>query len=116
MTDEFIRVAFASTLESGKELLEVYTISDSGVAVSVAGDGEVEVLFPAFSFDGENYTEKEASEKSVSVTYKGYRCTYKTDGEVVKKYDALANRNGHYEGYAARGENQVKLQISIEKA
>ena len=68
-----------------------------------------------FYFDGKEYTQTEVSEGNVSVKYKGYACTYSTDGVLSDEQHIYANRNGHYKAFTARNTHHVFLKIKINK-
>lgn len=111
---DFVRIKFKSTLANGSVINETYTISDRGVEIQASGSGEIEILFPMFAFDGENHTETAITENSAVVSYKGFKCTYLTDGIIEDKNLKYANRNGIYTAAAAKGENSITLKIAIK--
>ena len=113
--DNFVRVKFECITEKGMVIYKTCTISDDGVEIVASGDGEIEILFPVFEFDGETYTETAFLDKKAVVVYKGYKCIYSTDGIIVDKKSVYANRNGHYTGAAAVGEGSVSLKVEITK-
>ncbi len=113
--DQFIRLKFEIKTESGTTLYETFTISDGGVEINASGEGEIEILFPMFEFDGKNHTNISVSEKSAVISYKGYKCIYSTDSIITDKKTVYANRNGHYNAAAAIGNNSVLLKIEIVK-
>lgn len=115
VTDKFVRANFECRTESGKVIKETCTVSDDGVEITASGDGELEILFPLFMFDGLNHTEISVSEKTATVLYKGYKCAYRTNGTIAEKASVYANRNGHFKVAAATGKNSVTLNISIDK-
>lgn len=90
-------------------------VSADGVEIVIFGEGDTDILFPAFEFDGENYTKIFATEKTVQTEYKGYICSYTTDGKMVDKNQVFANRNGHYKYFAATKKDSVSLKIKIDK-
>ena len=94
--NDFIRVEFECRMTSGKIINQTCTISNKGVEFEAQSDGEVEILFPLFDFDGLNSTEITVSEKGATVSYKGFECVYLTDGTIKVRNEIYANRNGHY--------------------
>ena len=92
---------------------QTFTISDKGVKIEVEADGEAEILFPVFSFDGVNYTEKISGEKSIDVVYKGYKCSYSASAEIENKKLIYKNRNGEYNAFCAKDEKHITLEIEI---
>lgn len=113
ITDTFVQIKFECKQKDGIAFYETCTVSDSGVEVTVEGEGELEILFPIFDFDGKYYTEKSVFEKRVQITYNGYICRYVTNGIIKEKNTVYANRNGHYKAAAACGKNSVSLKIDI---
>lgn len=113
VTDEFALVQFECRTEKNNIINQTFKISDKGVKIDVSADGEIEVLFPMLSFDGMNYTEKTLSEKSANLLYKGYKCMYLTNSLIEDKNLIYKNRNGCYDAFCAKGENNVTLEIEI---
>ncbi len=112
---EFVSVKIECSTQNGSLIHQAITVSDRGVRIDAQGDGEIEILFPVFDFDGEKHTRIFACENSVQVEYEGHKCTYSTDNEIVNKNKVYANRNGHYKAYAVTGQNSVSLQIEITR-
>ncbi|MBQ8719544.1 MAG: hypothetical protein IJY65_00745 [Clostridia bacterium] len=100
---------------AGRVSREHYTVSESGVTVSVEGEGEIGYVLPAFSFDGECYSEITLDAHSLTVSYGGFACRYTTDGTVLDLGRTAANRNGHYRAFLATGSGKLKLKIEIIK-
>ncbi len=115
ITDSFVSVRFECRLGEKYSITESCMITEDGVTIEAMGNGDVEILFPAFDFDGKTYTDIRIAEKNVAVSYKGFECRYTTDGTVSDKNLVIANRNGHYKGFVAMGRDKVTLKISIEK-
>ena len=90
-------------------------MSDDGVEITARGDGEIEIIFPVFEFDGQSHTEIFQTEKITSVSYKGFKCNYSTNGKMLNKNQVYANRNGRYTAVAAVGDKRVCLKIEIVK-
>lgn len=115
VTASCVKCIYDCENQYGLKLEQIYTVTETGVEVIVKGVGEIEILLPLFYFDGKTYTEKSISEKSASVTYKGWKCTYTTDGKLVESDKIYANRNGHYTRACVTGENSVTVKIEIEE-
>jgi len=99
----------------GKTVLENYVVSKDGVSITAESAGQIGFGLPAFSFDGEISPEIIAEKDSLTVSYRGWRCRYTTNGTVVDLKQTAANRNGHYLMFVAVGQNQVDVHIKIEK-
>ncbi len=109
-------ISFDCIIEEKVLYTESYSISPEGVLVTVEGNGELEILFPVFDFDGETKTIIDITEKNVNVSYKGYTCCYSGSGFVENKDCMCANRNGHYQKMAVKGKNKVSLKIELKSA
>ena len=114
VTEAYVRVKCFFESEDKLQMWETYTISSEGVMFEVEGEGEVEICFPVFEFDGKHHTEIFAQEKQVDVRYKGYCCSYLSDSEISLRDDVFANRNGHYRAASIRGEKYLALKITID--
>jgi len=112
--NDFVKVAFECTTVGGKVVNQICTLTDDGVKVEVCGDGEVEILFPLFEFDGLSHTGISILKESAVVSYKGFKCIYSTNGTITDQKSVYANRNGHYKGAAAKGKNSIWLKVKIE--
>lgn len=100
---------------SEAEISSEYRLSKEGLAVTVKADGAA-LLIPAFVFDGERYSEISAGKDYISVSFDGWRCTYKTDGAISELGWLGANRNGHYKAFAAYTEGgNLCVSVKIEK-
>jgi hypothetical protein len=83
--------------------------------MSLAGPGAVAMQLPAFVFDGENDAEISCIGKSLVVHYRGWICSYLTDGTLVDTGRTCSNRNGRYRVFEARGEKSMSVTVSIRK-
>lgn len=115
-TEESAAVSLLSEFEDRTVLKHSYKASKNGVDVEVAGAEKVVFSFLAFDFDGETKTDIAVSEQSVSVTYEGYTCTYKTDGKILSRDEFADNRNGRYRVFYAVAEKVLSLHIAIDEA
>lgn len=113
--DNHAEIEFLCQTVSGAIVHENIIVSDDGVLLTASSPGSVEILFPAFLFDGSEKSKIDASENTLLVHYKGCVCEYSTNGKIVSKNSVYANRNGHYAAYAVKGENSVVLNIKIYK-
>ena len=111
-----IAVSFDCVVDKKVMYTENYTVSPEGVLVTVEGNGDLEILFPVFDFDGETKTNTEIKENNVNVIYKGYKCCYLGSGSIENKNCMCANRNGHYQKMAVKGKNKVSIKIELKSA
>ncbi len=108
-------VKFLCTDESGAQLEQSFSITARGVFAEAIGKGTVEIAFPLLAFDGEEHPAHIVTDKSAQVLYEGWRCTFSSDGALVRENTLYENRNGAYAGFCATGENRVSLLIEIDK-
>ena len=91
------------------------TLSDAGLKSVVTGPGNVALALPAFAFDGRTETQIDVSPTTLTVTYRGWRCRYETDGEIVDTGLAACNRSGRYRRFEARGRKTLHVRTTIER-
>ena len=91
-------------------------LSDGGMEMTLAGEGQVAMDLPVFEFDGRDSSHVVHNETSVSVFHRGWMCRYRTDGRIAPLGTAAHNRNGRYAAFRATGEKNLKVWIEILKA
>ena len=101
--------------EDEQEIISEYKVDATGVQIKLSGDGRVALMLPAFYFDGESYTKISSDKNTLSVSYGGYVCRYKTSGEILPLDISGANRNGLYKAFCATAERTLDVKIEIEK-
>lgn len=89
-------------------------LSKDGLLSELAGEGNVALSLPAFEFDGRDRTEISCQGDTLVVRYRGWRCVYKTDGEIVDTGVSCCNRNGRYRVFEARGENRLRVGVELD--
>ena len=89
-------------------------LSADGLDMSLSGPGSLAMKLPAFEFDGEHSAEISCSGKSLSVSYRGWTCTYTTDGEIADCGFVCCNRNGRYRTFEARGKGSLSVKAVIK--
>ncbi len=109
-----VMVRLGCTLLNGAELEESCTVSENGVRIEAQGKGEVAVFFPVFLFDGQNRTRIHKEKNCITVQYRGWKCSYKTDARLIDLDREYANRNGHYKAFAAVCSERAALEITIK--
>lgn len=115
-TAESAAVSILSEFEDRTVLKHSYKVDKSGVDIALSGADKVVFSFLVFDFDGETKTDVLVSERSVSVTYEGWVCTYETSGKIVERAEYAENRNGRYRVMYATADKALSLHISIEEA
>lgn len=86
-----------------------YTVTRSGVEISLSGAPEGGFMLPAFLFDGARETEIEEKDGSISIGYQGSTCVYTFDGEILDR-EVFYNRNGRYRVYKVKTD-KVKIEM-----
>lgn len=115
--DSHAEAGLVCTFESGGQVEHSYSVSDSGVDITVLGDGEIGYILPAFVFDGETETCIKAEQNALEISYLGWVCRYSTSAPICEMDRPARNRNGHYRSFMARGTDQIQIKIEItEKA
>ena len=57
-----------------------------------------------------------ATRNVLTIAYRGWTCSYETDGEIVDTHRSACNRNGVYRRFEARGDTHVRVKVSIRKS
>ncbi len=109
-------VKFLCVAENGAHIEQSFAVGAGGVTVEAEADGQVEIMFPMLSFDGERYARHMVGEKQASVLYAGWCCRFLTDGTIGRESAFYENRNGRYAVFYATGEGHVSLKIEIEES
>ena len=95
---------------------ETVTVSKNGVTITAEADADkVGIEVPAFAFDGAEKSHINLAGKTLTVEYKGFVCTYKTDGQFFDAKEDICNRNGKYHRFRAVGDEKVSVTVTIEK-
>jgi len=115
VTDKFVKAEYKCENENGLNLIFTCIVSENGVELSAVGEGDVAMLFPMLQFDGNNGSEITAEDRTASLCYKGWKCSYTTDGIISENGAVCANRNGHYISMSAKGKDKVTLKIEIKE-
>ena len=102
-------------LPSGDKYKESCTISEAGVHLKFESDAELCCRLPVFVWDGANRSSVEVSQNKIAVSFDGWTCCYETDGTIQNSELQYANRNGHYQAYAAKKARELNIWISIQK-
>ena len=91
-----------------------YDLNHNGLAIRVAGRGQIGVLLPSLLFDGEVKTKVFCDRQRLTVSYNGWECAYTTDGQIQSLNRLGGNRNGHYEAFCAVGNQTISVCIQIQ--
>ena len=90
-------------------------LSPKGMDMTLSGAGAAALTLPAFEFDGEQNSEITCDGKSLTVRYRGWLCSYSTDGAIVDTGDVCSNRNGRYRVFKAQGNGALMVHIAISQ-
>ena len=110
---DFVIAELICSFPNGTTVKSEYTVNETGVKIKVAGEKAVAFMLPAFFFDGERKTDISINENSLTVSYKGAVCTYRTSGEIQETEILSANRNGHYKMYFTTASKALDISIKI---
>ena len=88
-------------------------LTEKGLASTLTGPGPIALSLPAFAFDGARETEIVPNGQTLSIRYRGWTCTYTTDGVIVDTGKTFYNRNGRYRAFEARGEKTLKVDVAL---
>jgi hypothetical protein len=113
VTENTAAVTLLCRFADGETVREHYVVDQSGVSITVTGEGRIGYALPAFCFDGEVSPAIAAEEKSLTVTYRGGVCRYNTGGRILDLNRLLANRNGHYRAFLAEGEDRLEVRVEL---
>ena len=98
-----------------RSAVATYELTSEGLSVTAYGESTA-ILIPAFYFDGKEHAEISAEECSLTVSYRGWKCVWQTNGVIEDLCRTSANRNGIYKAFAARSSgNLVSVKVKIEK-
>lgn len=101
---------------SGEKLEARYLLNGNGMQIKIKASSPVRCLLPAFQFNGEEETKITSGKNHLEVHFKGFFCRYETEEGTIQKLDGSArNRNGHYGVFAAEGNGELTILISLEK-
>ncbi len=110
---ERAETSFRIRLTDGTVLSEHASVGGDGILLTGKGEGKMLLEFPVFLTDGESETELRADAKRVSVSFRGWKAVYSSDGIISDTGETYANRNGLYRRMIAEGEGTVRLRIEI---
>jgi len=110
---EKAEISLLLRLTDGTSLTERVSVGADGVTLTGEGTGAVLAEFPVFLTDGETQTEIRAEENRVTVSYRGWKAVWSSDGTIRDTGETYANRNGLYRRFVAEGKERVRLRIGI---
>lgn len=103
------------TLKNGQSAMETCTISDEGVKIHIQSENDIYFMLPVFLFDGKNTSKIECVPGKISIYYQNWICCYHVTGELMDTEKQVANRNGHYAVYRAKGNHELEVSIEMYK-
>lgn len=90
-------------------------LTSDGLTSEVKGAGELKVQIPVFAFDGERETVVSPAGRLIEVWYRGWLCTYRTNGRFIDTGKTCCNRNGRYRAFQARGKGRLEVTVTITR-
>ena len=115
-------LTYTCTLPNGCSFTQAVTVEQSGVTLTVSGEGEVAIELPIFVSDGQITSVRSISDNEISVLLDGWCCRYRSSEPLVLTTHAdgapvvYQNRNGLYHRAQLCGANCVRLHIEITPA
>ncbi|MBR6373348.1 MAG: hypothetical protein IKS20_09215 [Victivallales bacterium] len=100
---------------NGREVKSHYSLTENGLQITLAGQGRLGLMLPAFLFDGKEKSIVECSGKALTIHYHGWVCQYQLEqGETILDTGRHGyNRNGHYGIFRADGKDALTVRIAI---
>ena len=92
-----------------------YSIDDSGITISLSGEGDLVHMIPAFFFDGEAYTDIRLEDNVLTVEYEEWTCKYSSSGMIKEHNITARNRNGYYKIFYTQASDKLTVNIKIFK-
>lgn len=103
------------TLSQKDSLVADYSVSEDGVKIRVTGEGTLGISLPALLTDGDSIADLKICENQAVITWRGWTCTYTTNGKILDTGTVMANRNGHYRRLVAGSDCPVWVTIRIDR-
>lgn len=113
-TDTETSAKLLYTFPNNNKITQTITMKDSGIDISLTGDGMIALTLPAFLFDGKEHTEISYTNHKLAVYYKNWSCNYTTNATINDLCMNAANRNGIYKIYQAEADQNLYVHISID--
>ncbi len=114
MEDDCATISMDCIMPDKTIIQQMVAVTKECVVVTAKGNGGVALTLPVFEFDGKNKTKIEEKSQEIKVCYKGWSCSYVTDGSLMDTGLVYGNRNGHYKRFDARGVDKVTVKIFIK--
>lgn len=90
--------------------------SRNGVGLRLSGEGTVGFTVPVFMSDGYENTEVSCDGHSLTVTYRGAKAVYTSNGTFTAPSGEWRNRNGAYAACTVTAEGELTLDITAKAA
>jgi len=107
--------AFSVDICGKKTVSATYALSETGMAVTLTGEGTLLHQIPVFCFDGENESSIQCEGNVLEICFAGWICRYVASCAITDTGKQAFNRNGLYRVFQAEGQNKVELHIDICK-
>ena len=113
-TDTYSMCELKITIDDKKELKEIVTVTNEGVTIEVSGNDNLIFMLPAIKTDGKYESQISLEENTLYLAFMEHNLTYSTNGKISYTENTVANRNGIYYVYEAKGKDILKVNIQIE--
>ena len=90
-------------------------LSHKGLTMKLKGKGLQGITMPALVFDGESSPEVQCSGRMLTITFNGWRCTYRSSAPIVDSGRIYASRNGHLRRFDTSSDKRLRIRATIEK-
>lgn len=115
VTDRAARMLWQVTLPCGNTFTEECNVTNDGILMRYACDGEITVLLPALETDGWRRSIIECNGSTSYISYEGWQCRYEADAPILLRPEVYANRNGHYRSLVVQGTKKMEIRVVIQK-
>lgn len=87
-------------------------VDENGVVFN-CGEGSATMMLPALLTDGETESVIRCDGSRLTVSFKGWKCDYRTNGRISDTGKVYGNRNGHYRRYDVSADTGLRVEVAI---
>lgn len=115
--NDFCELDLSVTFPDNTVWRESCAVSPEGVTLTLEGEGRLKRALPAFSFDGSTDGSPVIRLEGgvLTVSYDGWVCTYRSDGEIRPTGLTFRNRNGYYKLFTAEENGRLNVTVTVDK-